>query len=518
MINAIGYVRVSSKKQADRNLSLPEQKEQIERYCQNNKLNLINIYEETKTAFVVGRDVFAQMLSDIQHDKTIKAVITIRTDRISRNSDEFYQFEKILNHHKVQHLTITEPTINTPVGRYMNRDNQNRAILYSEELSFKAKLGLLRAWRNGQFSSGYIPRGYVKDHKTKKLIPHPEEATIIKEAFLLYAEGLYSYTAIADFLNSQKLLQRHGKEATKMTAERILKNPIYMGKLTINWTIKEGEQEFFNVASAGTLTETYTNIAIPLISEELFQETQQIRIARTKHTLKTQPIAKVMKHPYKVARCKCGRSMTVEVQKGHTYYRCTRTMPFKGSSKACHRKFIREELLEELLYTKALSHFQLTDNDLTEIKLILQEQKQEYFQNQKQKEQERKEKLSTITAQEKALTRKMINEEIPIDVYQRGIALIQADKTDLESQNFRTSEVEFEKQNNEILQWFSWVKEIAETYKVRRCDEKIQFLKNLSSNLVIDGKNIDSITLSEKFALLKNRSNLGWRRERDLNP
>lgn len=51
MEHFLAYVRVSSHEQAERNLSIPSQIEQIKQYARNNGIVIKKLYEEEHSAF-----------------------------------------------------------------------------------------------------------------------------------------------------------------------------------------------------------------------------------------------------------------------------------------------------------------------------------------------------------------------------------------------------------------------------------------------------------------------------------
>jgi len=80
------------------------------------------------------------MLKDVKHNKTWRGLVVFKFDRLSRNLEDFIKLEKILKDHNMDLVSVAEPMLNNYLGKYMVRDMQNRAILYSEELSFRVKL------------------------------------------------------------------------------------------------------------------------------------------------------------------------------------------------------------------------------------------------------------------------------------------------------------------------------------------------------------------------------------------
>jgi site-specific DNA recombinase len=104
---------------------------------------------------------------------------------------------------------------------------------------------------------------------------------------------------------------------------RILRNPIYYGHFEYAGELYEGKHQ-------------------PIISKALFDKVQAVLEKRT-HRF---PVERVPKVFTGLLRCgECGRAITAEIQKGHTYYRCTK----KSKLAKCSQPFIREEELDRQL-------------------------------------------------------------------------------------------------------------------------------------------------------------------------
>ena len=65
----IALVRVSSYEQKERNISIPSQIDQIQRYCTEHKLELVKIYKEENSAYKWKRAVFWGMIKDLKKSK-----------------------------------------------------------------------------------------------------------------------------------------------------------------------------------------------------------------------------------------------------------------------------------------------------------------------------------------------------------------------------------------------------------------------------------------------------------------
>jgi DNA invertase Pin-like site-specific DNA recombinase len=82
----VGYVRVSTYGQVKDGYSLLYQAEEIERYCQQNELELLHVYEDKgisgaavdEEELTVEREGLQEMLADLK-EKGISAVVVLNT-------------------------------------------------------------------------------------------------------------------------------------------------------------------------------------------------------------------------------------------------------------------------------------------------------------------------------------------------------------------------------------------------------------------------------------------------------
>ncbi|TKI82289.1 recombinase family protein, partial [Bacillus cereus] len=85
----VGYVRVSTEGQAREGYSLAYQVEEIERYCNENELQLLHIYEDKgisgatvdEDGLTVEREGLQEPLSDLAYQQ-VSHVIVLNTSRL----------------------------------------------------------------------------------------------------------------------------------------------------------------------------------------------------------------------------------------------------------------------------------------------------------------------------------------------------------------------------------------------------------------------------------------------------
>lgn len=309
------YIRVSTPRQGERGVSLPEQKEAIERYAKDKSLEISRWFEGRETASKVGRPVFNELLRLLKKGQA-KGVIIHKIDRSARNLKDWAEIGQLVEagievHFATESLDLTSP------GGMLSADVQ--AVIsayYSRNLREEVKKGFYGRLKQG-FYPMPAPLGYLDSGAGKAKVPDPERAPLIRAAFELYATGKYSQVELAAKLYHMGLRAKNGKAIQKNFLGRMLRNPFYIGLIHIEKT----NQSFLGAHK-------------PLISKQLFDRVQAVidgnfTVERAKHDF-----------PFRqLFSCKlCGKSLIPEKQKGHVYYRC--------QTKSCPTKCIRQEPVE----------------------------------------------------------------------------------------------------------------------------------------------------------------------------
>ncbi len=130
---------------------------------------------------------------------------------------------------KGRHLISVAEQIdtNTPVGRACLAIIAALAQLEREQIAERVQEVLQEKIRRGE-RAGAIPYGFELDPADptgKRLLPQPDEQSVIKLQKTLRAEGL-SYKRIADELTRRRIRTKSGKSTWIHTAvRRILKRP-----------------------------------------------------------------------------------------------------------------------------------------------------------------------------------------------------------------------------------------------------------------------------------------------------
>jgi site-specific DNA recombinase len=329
MIAAL-YARVSTSKQAQKDLSIPDQIRQMKEWCKANNYAIAFEYVEPgASATDDRRPVFQKMISEAcSKDPPFSAIVVHSLSRFYRDMLEFCLYERRLKKYDVKIISITQQTSDDPAGE-MARKMFN---LFDEYQSKENSKHTLRAMkenaRQGFFNGSTPPYGYRvveidglgnKGNK-KRLEIDPAEAELVKTIFGLYLNGkngnAFGIKGIASHLNSLGITRR-GKKWSRSTIHDLLRNRVYVGEY------------FFNKKECRTGKKKPRSEWVPLKIDPIINiETfEQAGFRRDQRSSKNIP-PRVVNSPTLLTgllKCGCcGSSMTIATGKGgrYRYYKC----------------------------------------------------------------------------------------------------------------------------------------------------------------------------------------------------
>ena len=129
---AVVYTRVSSKEQADKNLSLDFQKKTIVEYAKRTGIEILSYFGGTyESAKTDGRKEFTRMLEFVRKNKgRVSHILVYTLDRFSRTGGHAIKIAQDLrDKHGVAVFAVTQPTDTTNVSGVFQ---QNIQFLFSE--------------------------------------------------------------------------------------------------------------------------------------------------------------------------------------------------------------------------------------------------------------------------------------------------------------------------------------------------------------------------------------------------
>ena len=322
------YARKSTDDEERQLLSIPAQLDELRDFAQKEGLNIADVFIESKTAKVPGREVFNQMMGKIENSEA-QGILAWHPDRLARNAVDAGKIVYLLDRNILVDLKF--PTFwfqNTPQGLFMLSIAFGQSKYYVDSLSENTKRGLRQKVRKGE-CPGQAPLGYLNDRLNKKIIIDPKVAPIVRQLFEIYSKGDSTFESLSLFLKSKGIISKGVKPIHKSRVTFILSNPFYFG--------------YFRFKG-----EIYQGIHKPLITKKLFDDVQVV-IKRRTHVY---PI-KSLDFPF-TGLIRCGeckmmitaehhfrRYETVGRSQNFIYYRCTR----KSKLTSCSQPFLRQEIL-----------------------------------------------------------------------------------------------------------------------------------------------------------------------------
>ncbi|GAH73786.1 unnamed protein product, partial [marine sediment metagenome] len=109
------YARVSTEKQADKDLSIPDQLRQMREYCQKHSYEVYNEYIEGRTATEDRRPVFQEMIAEaMQKNPPFNMVLTLTTSRFFRNATQARIYKHNLSRRGIKVIAIHQEVSDDP--------------------------------------------------------------------------------------------------------------------------------------------------------------------------------------------------------------------------------------------------------------------------------------------------------------------------------------------------------------------------------------------------------------------
>jgi site-specific DNA recombinase len=352
------YARVSTVRQAEKDLSIPDQINQMRDWCQANSYVVAMEYiEPGASATDDRRPVFQQMIADATSDsEPYEAIIVHSRSRFFRDMFEFLNYERRLKRAHCKLVSITQITSDDPAGEmaskifslfdeYQSKENGKHTIRAMKENA-----------RRGFMNGSRAPFGYraieidligAKGKKKKKIDIDPVESEIVKKIFHLYLFGNeYGHMGakeIATYLNDKNIRLRTQKW-NRSRVHEVLSNKAYIGEYYFNKrNNKTGELKS---------SDEWIKVEIPAIIEASTFEDARIRRAE-RAPAKVPP--RLVNSPTLltgILKCGiCGAGMTLATGKGgrYRYYKCN-TRIGKGNH-LCTMPAVPMEKLDNLVLT-----------------------------------------------------------------------------------------------------------------------------------------------------------------------
>lgn len=196
------------------------------------------------------RPALKRLLEDIKSG-TVQMVVVYKIDRLSRSLMDFATLAKIFEQNGASFTSVTEQfsTANA-IGRLHLNMILSFAQFEREIAGERIRDKIAASKKKGMWMGGSPPMGY--DSVDRKLVVNPAEAEIVQRIYKRYVE-LGSLVHVACELReagvknktfvSKRGTERQGKHLTTSVIYNILRNPLYIGKISHKGELYEGQHE-----------------------------------------------------------------------------------------------------------------------------------------------------------------------------------------------------------------------------------------------------------------------------------
>lgn len=212
-VRAVGYIRVSSKEQADEGVSLDAQRGKLDAYAGLYDIDMVTVLaDEGKSAGDLRRPGVQEALRMLR-DGEADAILVYHLDRLTRSTaDLAHLLDDYFSKDRWQLMSVTQQLdTRTAAGRMVIGILGNVLQWQREDVGEKTSVALRHKMAKGEAIGGPAPFGFRKvGTDVKVLEARHEEQTIITEARRLRDGGL-SLRKVAAKLEKSGHLSRDGR-------------------------------------------------------------------------------------------------------------------------------------------------------------------------------------------------------------------------------------------------------------------------------------------------------------------
>lgn len=330
-LRAALYLRVSTARQAEHDVSIPDQKRQGEAYCQSRGLQLVETFVEPGASATNDRRPEFQRMIEAGTSKPapFDVVIVHSFSRFFRDHFELEFYVRKLAKNGVRLVSITQEMGDDPMHVMMRQI----MALFDEYQSKENAKHVIRALkenaRQGFWNGSLPPIGYrtvaaeTRGAKVKKKLEiDPLHADTVRLIYRLALEGdgttgQMGVKNIVSHLNRNRIFTRDGGRWGIGQVHRILTRRTYMGEHEFN---RRGKSKALNPAS-----EVVVVPVPPIIDRATFDAVQALLKARHPTVTPSAVISGPTLLTGLIHCARCGGAMTIRTGKGgrYRYYACS---------------------------------------------------------------------------------------------------------------------------------------------------------------------------------------------------
>ncbi len=484
------YVRKSQEAEDRQAKSIEDQIIEIKLVAKRKGLKIVEIFSESKSAKEPGRPIYSEMMKRIKKGEA-DGILCWKLNRLARNPVDGGEISWALQSNIIKHICTNERDYYPEDNVLLMAVELGMANQFIKDLSSDTRRGMRRKAERGM-PPCYAPTGYLNNLKTKNWEPDKKRAPFVIKAFELYDSGQYSLNKLIERLSNEGFTTRQKRSVSRSSMSGILKNPAYYGYFRHNDELKKG-------------------VYRPLINKTLWDRVQERLSGKSHRSARSTKL--FFKYRGFLFCGECGCSITAERQKGHIYYRCTKS---KGKD-SCSQSFIREESLEQQLLN-IFKDITLTEGEISTVrdKLLALYNKDQDYQGKAVKN--LRTELTALQRKKKKMFEKMLLEDFNSNDKETYNDL----KNGVE-EKIKDIEVQISHLKDNTKYWLEQSSNLLKLNKQARKlflsadqEKKLQLLNFVSSNRVLENKQV--VFVYNKPFILAKKLKDAQKQNRALNP
>jgi DNA invertase Pin-like site-specific DNA recombinase len=158
------YARVSSEKQAEKDLSIPAQLKALRKYALDRDWDISAEYvDEAESAKSANRPAFQEMITAAKKkERPFDNILVWKLSRFARNREDSVIYKSLLRKRGISLISINEQIDDTASGRLLEGMIEVIDEFYSANLAQDTMRGMKENINRGFFNGGIVPFGYRK--------------------------------------------------------------------------------------------------------------------------------------------------------------------------------------------------------------------------------------------------------------------------------------------------------------------------------------------------------------------
>ena len=223
------YIRVSTEKQADEGFSLDAQESRLRAYCDAQQWTVCadHIYVDAGiSGKSTDREQFQAMMQAAK-DGSVKRIVTMKLDRLARNTKDFLSIVDTLQNDGCDLVLIKESfDTSTPQGKFALTMFAAIAELEASTITERVMSGKSQKAADGGYNGSRCPLGYV--YTDNQFSVDSGHAETVRKVFRWFVDGA-TMASIAERLNDSGVATAKGGNWYTATVRYILQNGFYAG-------------------------------------------------------------------------------------------------------------------------------------------------------------------------------------------------------------------------------------------------------------------------------------------------